>query len=591
MTAAPMPPPMDKRTSAPLPPAVRFEALPMSKPVESVVHFRRFRSALVRRVGLALILLIGSFARSKEGTGQAKADETKYLFVDRAVPQLKIEISPEGMEVLREYRQVWRQERPERIDVKATIYEGDQVYKDVAVHLKGSFTFQPIDGHPSLTLNFDKFAPGQQFHGLTKIHLNNAVQDPSYLSEAVARDFFNDIGVPAPRAGHALVLLNGRPMGLYVLLEGANKQFLKRHFDSAKGNLYDAGSGGEIDSGLAIDSGDKNADPSELGMLAEAAKEPDAAKRWARLNELLDVDEFLSFIAGEVLLTHWDGYATGGPNNYRVFHDVSRGKFIFIPHGLDQLLGSGAAARTLRPHFTGIVARGLMSTPEGRRRYMERVENLANTKFQENALLTRADQMAAKLRRGLAADPDLLRTFDARVSYIRSGLTQRSAAVTQLLKEPERPQQFDRANTATLAEWQFKTSNTRPASGRRMIVDGAQVLQVQSAGPSTVGSWRTQVLLNEGDYLFTARARTDGFDEASGTGLNGLILRKSGDKNSPGTISPKWTTLHYAFHVSGIEDVELVCEFSGSQGSGLFDPTAMKLVRLGREKTAPRPAR
>ena len=283
MTASSMPPPMDQRTSAPLHPDVRLEALPMSKPVESLEHFRRFRR-LLWRVGIAVILLIGSFARSKEASGEAKSDETKYLFVDRAVPQLKIEIPPEGMEVLREYRQVWRQERPERIDVKATIQEGDHVYKDVAVHLKGSYTFQPIDGHPSLTLNFDKFAPGQQFHGLTKIHLNNAVQDPSYLSEAVARDFFNDIGVPAPRAGHAIVSLNGRPMGLYVILEGANKQFLKRHFESAKGSLYDAGSGGEIDSGLAIDSGDKDADPSELAMLAEAAAEPDSAKRWRACN-------------------------------------------------------------------------------------------------------------------------------------------------------------------------------------------------------------------------------------------------------------------------------------------------------------------
>jgi hypothetical protein len=35
--------------------------------------------------------------------------------------------------------------------------------------------------------------------------------------------------------------------------------------------------------------------------------------------------------------------------------------------------------------------------------------------------------------------------------------------------------------------------------------------------------------------------------------------------------------------VSGVEDVELVCEFRGSQGSGLFDPASMRLVRLDRE--------
>jgi spore coat protein CotH len=113
--------------------------------------------------------------------------------------------------------------------------KGKPLYTNVAVHLKGSFSFQPIDGKPSLTLNFDRFAPGQRFHGLTKIHLNSSLQDPSYLCEALARELFNDAGVPTPRAGHALVNLNGRQLGLFVLIEGVNKQFLKRHFKSANG--------------------------------------------------------------------------------------------------------------------------------------------------------------------------------------------------------------------------------------------------------------------------------------------------------------------------------------------------------------------
>jgi CotH kinase protein len=540
----------------------------------------------LRIFGHFALILLATFGPGDARAEAAKADKTDVLFVDRVVPRLSIEIPPEGMQVLRQYRQVWREERPERIDVKATVREGDQVYKDVAIHLKGSFTFQPIDARPSLTLNFDKFAPGQRFHGLNKIHLNNTVQDPSCLNEAVARDFFNDIGVVTPRAGHASVILNGRPLGLYVLLEGANKEFLKRHFASAKGNFYDAGSGGEIDSELEIDSGDKESDRAELKALAEAASELDPAKRWARLNELLDVDQFLSFIAGEVLLVHWDGYATGAPNNYRVYHDVSRGKLVFIPHGLDQLLGSGAAARTLRPSFTGLVARGLVTTPEGRSRYMKRITNLAAKEFQSSALLARVDQIATKLRKGLNADPDLMSDFGERVNYIKSNLARRSETVKQLLEVPAQPVKFDAKNTATLTQWQFKSSNTRPATGMKGKIDGQEVLKVQSRGPETAGSWRSLVLLEDGRYAFTVRARTDGFDESSATGTNGLIVRKSGDKLSPGKASPKWTTLRYEFEIGGIEDVELVCEFRGNQGSGLFDPTSMRLTRLKREDAA-----
>src|SRR5688572_25676232 len=87
------------------------------------------------------------------------------------VNRLQLEIPPAAMAVLREYNQVWRQARPERVDVQVTVRDGQNVYTNVALHLKGSYSFQPIDAKPSMTLNFDRFAPGQRFHGLTKIHL------------------------------------------------------------------------------------------------------------------------------------------------------------------------------------------------------------------------------------------------------------------------------------------------------------------------------------------------------------------------------------------------------------------------------------
>jgi hypothetical protein len=517
--------------------------------------------------------------RGESGSAERKGDETDYLFVDRRVPRLNIEIPPEGMRVLREYHQVWRQERPERIDVKATVREGAQVYKDVAIHLKGSFTFQPINAQPSLTLNFDKFAKGQRFHGLSKLHLNNTVQDPTYLSEAFARDFFNAIGVPTPRAGHAIVTLNNRRLGLYVLVEGANKTFLQRHFKSTAGNLYDAGSGGEISSEMEIDSGDNREDRSELDNLLEAAEEPDPVKRFARFEELLDLEQFLSFIAGEVLLVHWDGYATGAPNNYRVFHDVGRGKVIFIPHGLDQLLRAGQAAQKLTPPFTGAVARALMSTPEGRRRYLRRIEELVAGEFRRETLLARVDGLDTLLRAGLSGDRPALTRLRGGAGYLKSNIALRSEVVERLLKEPIQPAQFNASNTARLSGWRFKSSNTRPASGKKTATNQHELLQVQARGPQSAGSWRTQLLLETGHYIFTGQGRTDGADAPDESGATGVLLRISGEKLFQGTASSEWTELRYEFDVHGIQDVELVCEYRGTRGSGFFDPASMRLIR------------
>ena len=55
--------------------------------------------------------------------------------------------------------------------------------------------------------------------------------------------------------------------------------------------------------------GETPKDQSALRNLVQAAREPDRARRWERLSKLLDVDQFASYLAMEVLSGNWDGYA------------------------------------------------------------------------------------------------------------------------------------------------------------------------------------------------------------------------------------------------------------------------------------------
>ena len=91
------------------------------------------------------------------------------------------------------------------------------------------------------------------------------------------------------RAAHAKVELNGRNLGLYVLVEGYNKQFLKRYFKNPNGNLYDGGFLKDINQPLEKTSGENPNDQSDLRVLAAAAREPDPAQRLARLDKVLDL--------------------------------------------------------------------------------------------------------------------------------------------------------------------------------------------------------------------------------------------------------------------------------------------------------------
>ena len=496
------------------------------------------------------------------------------------VPRLQIEIPPEGLKVLESYQQAWRQARPERIDVPVTVREGERVYTNVALHLKGSFSFQPIRGKPSMTLNFEKLAPGQRFHDLTKIHLNNSVQDPSYLCESFAREMFQSVGVPSPRATPALVKLNGRDLGVSVLVEGANKRFVKRHFPSAQGNLYDGGSGGDVTKALEAVSGEHPEDRSDLTNLVQATRISDPDDRLGQMTRVLDMEEFITFAATESLFVHWDGYSIGG-NNYRVFHDVTRDKMVFIPHGMDQLFGtSSSPTLSLTPPFKGLVAKALFSVPEGRRLYLARVGQFSTNEFRVAALHAGVDKMAARLRTALKDHPQRGAWEDA-VEDLKSRITGRAASVAQQIQNPKRPAPLAADRSVPLGNWTFKAGTTQTASGTRLATLGRQMLRVNVRGPESSGAWRTTVLLEAGHYEFTGLARTQDLPPHA-PGTNGVILRISGERSTQGIAVPTdWTKLSYAFDVRGIMDVELACEFRGPEGLGLFDLSTLRLVRAG----------
>src|SRR5262245_51347483 len=117
------------------------------------------------------------------------------------VPVFKITVDAENLKLLN---------RDPRTYVKCTVRVGDRTYKNVGIHLKGAAgSWRDWNDKPGLTLNFDKFAAGQSYRGLDKVHLNNGVQDGSYLNEILANEMYLAAGVPACRCAHALVELNG----------------------------------------------------------------------------------------------------------------------------------------------------------------------------------------------------------------------------------------------------------------------------------------------------------------------------------------------------------------------------------------------
>lgn len=507
-----------------------------------------------------------------------KKDDSVAFFRDGVVPRLKILIPDTELQRLRQQPREY---------VRCTVIENDKTeYEHVGIHLKGAAgSFRGVDDRPALTLNFDKFAKDQEFHDLDKIHLNNSVQDPGYLNELISSELFLSAGIPAARTTHARVWLNGRDLGFYVLKEGFNKGFLKRHFEDPDGNLYEGAFVQDIDGKAKLQNGTGPIDRSDIKAVIEACREGDPAKRWQRLEQVVDIDKLLTFIAMEFMTCHWDGYCQNR-NNYRFYFEPKTGKMQFFPHGMDQMFAD--------PNFSvlnmpgGMVARTVLGNPEWRADYRDRLAELMKLFVPENRLLERVDAHHQRLRPVLAemGEPHAVQ-FDQRVKDLKNRLIARGKSLMQQNAVVESlPLRFNPKGFAVLTHWapQVETADAKvemvegsagkPNSGSLTI----------TAGPSgrCVASWRMKVLLTAGKYRLEGRARTQGVKalmEGPGTGVG---LRLSGSQRTnklDGTAN--WTPLAHDFQIQNpIQEVVLVAEMRAAAGQAFFEASSLRLVRL-----------
>jgi hypothetical protein len=218
------------------------------------------------------------------------------------------------------------------------------------------------------------------------------------------------------------------------LSEGVNKDFLGRHFERAKGNLYE-GDHNDVTDKLDKDSGDDHKDQPDLQALANAAREADPTQRWQRLQKVLDVDRFAAFLATEVLVWHTSGYALK-TNKYRIYHDPASDKLVFIPHGID--VAFAKVDGPLFPEMAGLVARVVLQTPEGKRLYRERMAKLLSGPVKADTIQTRLNELAGRIRPTLTkSDPAAAKGLDAAVTQLRERMAQRAYFLEQELKKSQ----------------------------------------------------------------------------------------------------------------------------------------------------------
>lgn len=372
--------------------------------------------------------------------GTATVDPTAPYFERSHVLSVSINMDPEDFQTLRAQTRTW-EELMEEIGTgclespfegifswfPALVTVDGESLDDVGVRKKGFMGSLSYD-RPSLKLRFDKYVDDQLLGGaIERMTLNNSLQDKSKINTCLAYEVFAAAGLPAPRCNFATVEVNGQNLGLYVHVEEIKEPFLARHFENADGNLYEGtvsdfrpGWSGSFEKKTNEDAQDWT----DIAAVTAALQTPGPEGLQA-LDEIVDVDRFLTYWALESLLAHWDGYTGNRNNNY--FYREPGDRFVFIPWGVDQtfLLSEDPNPfddiRNPPPSVFahGAIAHRLYADEESRRAYVTRLRSLLGTVWNEPALLASMEELAAVVgdhatgaaRIAAARDTERVRTF------------------------------------------------------------------------------------------------------------------------------------------------------------------------------------
>ncbi|HUQ01065.1 MAG TPA: CotH kinase family protein [Kofleriaceae bacterium] len=228
------------------------------------------------------------------------------------------------------------------VDVPAQIVFQGRTYGPVGLRLKGQNSFQTFSRKPSLRINVDEFEDKAKFWGLKDLTLNNMSLDPSQMHERLAYWVMRNAGMPASRANHLVLTVNGQLYGLYANVETVKKQMVARWFADNTGPLFE---GTDVDfAAQYIDRYELESGPNDRSMLSGAATaltmSGDAAI--AAAANYVDMARFQKFWAVCSVIGQFDSFPYSLPgDDYFAYADPTSDRLVFMPWGMDETFFSG----------------------------------------------------------------------------------------------------------------------------------------------------------------------------------------------------------------------------------------------------------
>jgi spore coat protein H len=267
--------------------------------------------------------------------------------------------------------------------------------------------------------SFEVMRNGQAFH------YNAEFDDPSMIRNALSFSFFPMLGVPAPRTKHVLLMINDRPLGVYLEIEGVERLFFRRRNIGASSlfyavnNLSDFGiyvpetsrlkssllKGYEYRFGQA-------SEKTRLKTFIQGFNQRSGTQAEAFIKSRLDAKNYLSWLAGAVLTGNYDGFE----QNYAIYRSRKIGKFRMIPLDYEGTWGRNCYGKIVDSDLVKVtgynyLTNKMLECRTFRNQYKTILHKALNGPFTERKLMPMVERMVSQI------SPYILKDETRRWSY------------------------------------------------------------------------------------------------------------------------------------------------------------------------------
>ncbi len=340
-------------------------------PVLSQPLFSRLMTSMIihrtHTLILALLFVVLSFTTLK-----AQSDDSWKIYSDTSLARIDVTIDTSSLHWI--YDHV-TSDSEHYAQIRFRNSWIDETIDSIGFRLRGNTS--RYSAKKSFKISFNSFIKGRRFHGVKKLNLNGEHNDPSIMRSKLSFDIYRKISVPASRASHARVYINGVYYGLYISVEDVGEDFLTKYFNDDSGNLWkclypadlqylgdNPSTYAALSSGgrpvYELQTNETENDFSQLARLIRVINNTPSNSMADSLEMLLDIPTVLKYFAMNVLVGSWDDYRSL-MNNYYLYYIPSENKFTLIPYDYDNSFGvdwSGTNWSTADPYNFPMVVTG-----------------------------------------------------------------------------------------------------------------------------------------------------------------------------------------------------------------------------------------